>query len=70
MSEESVERVRQSFLRSPKKSVLRASRGDVEYDCVEGAAKETAHEALPSSLVAERQTTSTEVTFSLRCKMQ
>ena len=45
-----------SLLRSPKKSVRRASRELEMSICVEGAAKETAHEALPSSIVAVSET--------------
>ena len=53
-----MERVRESFLRSPKKSVRRASRElDMSSnDCVEGDAKDTAHEALPALLVAVSET--------------
>lgn len=47
VTEESVERGRQSFLRSPKKSVLRASR---EFEM--STAKETGIEALSTSLGA------------------
>jgi len=58
VSEESVERVRQSFLRNPNKSVRRASR-ELEMSNMtvwKGSAKETAHEALPSSLAAASET--------------
>jgi hypothetical protein len=48
VSEETVERVRQSSLRAPCESWI----GDVDDDCVEGAAKETGNEALSSSLGA------------------
>jgi len=55
VSEESVERV--SLLRSPKKSVRRASRElEMSSMTVNGAAKETAQEALPSSIVAVSET--------------
>ena len=58
MSEENVERVRQYLLRNPKKPVRRASR-ELEMSSMtvwEGAAKETANEALPSPHVAASET--------------
>jgi hypothetical protein len=58
VSEEIVERVRQPFLRSQKKSVRRASRelemSSMQY--VEDATKETENEVPPSSLVAVSET--------------
>jgi hypothetical protein len=52
VSEENVKRVRQSFLRSPKKSVRHASREfrDGDYDCVEGVAHKTGNETVSPSL--------------------
>ena len=48
--------MRQSFLRSPKKSVRHANRELEMSTMMEGAAKENADEALPSSLVAASET--------------
>jgi len=57
VSEESVELVRQSFLRSPKKYV-RCTSLELEMSSmtVESAAKESVHEVLPFSLVAISKT--------------
>jgi len=71
VSEESVERMRPSFLRSPKKYVRRASRElEMLSMTMEGAAKETAHEALPSSLVAASETDRPQDRSNFRIMMQ